>query len=179
LARLSGRATGQRLRRRSKPRAAEFNRDPGVGNGIASIRPCSKRYATIDASVPFGGPRPGRVRTSLRGRCTSMASRVTGLPRPPSARGRPIASGVEPCRLQSPAGCGAPDTLTPALFSSALGRTRTNCHTQDLTIRGHGRRHRTASLTTCRRQTHHRRRSRLPDGFAPSLNPIRLSQSRK
>ncbi|WP_155634921.1 hypothetical protein [Burkholderia cepacia] len=36
--------------------------------------------------------------------------------------------------LHPPARCGAPDTFTHALFSSALRGVRTNCHTQDLTI---------------------------------------------
>ncbi|ERJ40596.1 hypothetical protein L810_4148 [Burkholderia sp. AU4i] len=38
--------------------------------------------------------------------------------------------------LHPAARCGAPDTFTHALFSSALRGVRTNCHTQDLTIQG-------------------------------------------
>lgn len=98
----------------------------------------AQRYAVVDATVLLRTPRPAS-RSDLDARSSRFAWRAAsvGLPGPPPVRRRHIATSHAVGNLTGlhpPARCGAPDTFTHALFSSALRGVRTNCHTQDLTI---------------------------------------------
>lgn len=107
-------------------------------SGRAAAQCATIRSGRRIRSAPCPMPRvPFTPRCAFVTRAWRAAS--LGLPGPPPARRRHIAASHAVRNLTGlhpPARCGAPDTFTHALFSSARLGVRTNCHTQDLTIQG-------------------------------------------